>query len=144
MTTINDVKGFPKELLKKKNVPLYKAFIIHDPDTTMNVNTSIDILAISEEAAVASLVNELPLEEAMNIKGKVVSFAIFKLLKEDLITKPLVDAGDVFFENDLVSITLNGKIYEIDVEDKRIDDITINVDEKTEYRICSDIKLVKA
>ena len=77
MSLIHDINGFPKELLKKKHMPLYKAFIIHDPETAMNVNSNIDILAISKEAAVASLVNELPLDDAMSIKGQVVSFAIF-------------------------------------------------------------------
>ena len=42
----------------------------------------------------------------------------------------------------MLSITLNDKLYEVDVEDNRIDDITIDVDEKTEYRICTNIKLV--
>ena len=142
MSLIHDVSGFPKEVLKKKYMPLYKAFIIHDPETAMNVNSNIDILAITEEAAVASLVNELALDDAMAIKGKIVSFAIFKMLKDDFVTKPVVDAGDVYFENDLLSVTLAGKLYEVDVEDKRIDDITIDIDEKTEYRICTNIKLV--
>jgi len=142
--TIADVKGFPKELLKKKYVPVYKAFIVVDEEMVMNVNCDIDVLAITKEAAVASLINELPLEEAQNIRGKVISFAIFKLLKEDLITKPVVDIGDVYFENDMLSITLRHKIYEIDVCDARIDDVTIDIDPRTEYRICSNIKLVDA
>jgi hypothetical protein len=142
MTLIRDITGFPKEILKKKYVLLYKAFIIQDTGTTMNVNPNIDILAITEEAAVASLVNELPLDEAMAIKGKVVSFAIFKMIKDAFVEKPVVDAGDVFFENDMLSVTLAGKLYEVDVDDKRIDDITIDIDEKTEYRICTNIKLV--
>lgn len=142
--TIADVKGFPKELLKKKYVPVYKAFIVVDEEMVMNVNCDIDVLAITKEAAVASLINELPLEEAQNIRGKVISFAIFKLLKEDLVTKPVVDIGDVYFENDMLSITLRQKIYEIDVCDARIDDVTIDIDPRTEYRICSNIKLVDA
>ena len=140
--TITDVKGFPKELLKKKYVPLYKAFIVVDEEMVMNVNCDIDVLAISKEAAVASLINELPLEEANDIRGKVISFAIFKLLKEDFVTKPVVDAGDIFFENDILSITLRHKIYEIDVCDTRIDEVTIDIDPRTEYRICSNIKLI--
>ena len=139
---IEEVKGFPKEILKKKKVPFYKAFIIHDVGTELKVNSDIDILAITQEAAVASLVNELPLEEAMNIKGEIVSFAIFRLKKDDFISKPVVDAGETFFEKDLLSLTLKDKLFDVDVEDKRIDDITIDIDEKTEYRICSNIKLV--
>lgn len=140
--TIAEVKGFPKELLKKKNVPLYKAFIVVDEEMVMNVNCDIDVLAISKEAAVASLINELPLEEANDIRGKVISFAIFKLLKEDFITKPVVDAGDVYFENDMLSITLRNKLYDIDVCDVRIDEVTIDIDPRTEFRICSNIKLI--
>ena len=138
---IEEVNGFPKEVLKKKHIPLYKAFIIHDPEAVMNVNSNIDILAITAEAAVAALVNTLPLEEALDIKGKVVSFAIFKLVKEDFIKKPVVGAGEIYFEKDRLSITLTGKMFEVDVEDKRIDDITIDIDERTEYRICTNIKL---
>ena len=141
---INDVKGFPKELLKKKKVSFYKAFMIEDPDTTMNVDSNIDILAITEQAAVASLVNELRIENPMDIKGKIISFAIFKIHKDDLLTKNVVDHGDVYFNNDMMSITLKQKIFDIDVVDKIIDDITIDIDPQTEYRICSNIKLVDA
>ena len=141
---ITDVKSFPKELLKKKKVPLYKAFIIHDVGTKMEVNSSIDILSITKEAAIASLVNELPLEEALNIKGEIVTFAIFKVHKDDFVNKPTIDGGDIFFKNDRLSITLKDKQFDVDVEDLRIDDITIDIDEKTEYRICSNIKLIDA
>ena len=101
MKFISDVEKFPKELLKKKYVPVYKAFIIHEPEECMNVDSTIDILAITKEAAVASLVNTLPLDEIMELKGKVISFAIFRLLKEDFIKKPVVDHGDIYFEKDL-------------------------------------------
>ena len=141
---ITEVEHFPKELLRKKSVSLYKAFIIHDQDEVMNIDSNIDILAITEEAAVTSLVNELPLDEAMDIKGKIISFAIFKLLKDDFVTKPVVDHGDVFFNRNMLSITLKNKIFDVDVKDMRIEDITIDIDPKTEYRICSNIKLSKA
>ena len=139
---ITDIEGFPKALLKKKEIPLYKAFIIINPDDVMNINSNIDILSITQEAAVASLVNELPLDEANELKGKVISFAIIKLQKDDLLTKDIVDEGEPYFENDHLSITLKDKIFKIDVEDKLIDELDITVDEKTEYRICTNIKLV--
>lgn len=141
---LKDVENIPKEILKKKNVEFYKAFIIHDPADTMRVNSNIDILGITQEAAVASLVNTLPLDEALDIKGKCISFAIFRITKEELAEKDLTDAGDISFENGLISITLKDKIYTIDVEDKIVEDITIEIDPKTEYRICTDIKLAKA
>lgn len=142
--TIKDVENLPKDFLKKKNLEFYKAFIIQDPSEIMKVNANIDLLGITMEAAVASLVNTLPLEEALDIKGKCVSFAIFKLKKDELLEKNLVDNGDVNFEKGMISITLKDKIYSIDVEDKIIDDISIDIDPKTEYRICSGIKLIKA
>lgn len=142
--TIKDVENFPKEILKKKNLEFYKAFIIHDPSETMKVNSNIDLLGITMEAAVASLVNTLPIDEAMNIKGKCVSFAIFRVKKDELLEKDLVDNGDINFENGMISITLKDKIYIIDVEDKIVEDINIEIDPKTEYRVCTDIKLVNA
>lgn len=142
--TIKDVENFPKEILKKKNLEFYKAFIIHDPSETMKVNSNIDLLGITMEAAVASLVNTLPIDEAMNIKGKCVSFAIFRVKKDELLEKDLVDNGDINFENGMISITLKDKIYIIDVEDKIVQDINIEIDPKTEYRVCTDIKLVNA
>lgn len=140
---LKDVKNIPNEILKKKNIDFYKAFIIHDPDDTMRVNSNIDILGITEEAAVASLVNTLPLEDALDIKGKCISFAIFRIKKEELMEKDLVDAGDIKFENGLISVTLRDKIYTIDVEDKIIENIDIDINPKTEYRLCTNIKLVK-
>lgn len=142
--TIKDVENFPKEILKKKNLEFYKAFIIHDPSEIMKVNSNIDLLGITMEAAVASLVNTLPIDEAMNIKGKCVSFAIFRVKKDELLEKDLVDNGDINFENGMISITLKDKIYIIDVEDKIVQDINIEIDPKTEYRVCTDIKLVNA
>lgn len=142
--TINEVENLPKTFLKKKNLEFYKAFIIHDPSEIMKVNSNIDLLGITMEAAVASLVNSLPIDEAMDIKGKCVSFAIFRIKKDELLEKNLVDNGDINFENGMISITLKDKVYIIDVEDKIIQDITIDIDPKTEYRICSNIKLENA
>lgn len=141
---LKDVENFPSEILKKKNIEFYKAFIIHDPSESMKVNSNIDILGITQEAAVASLVNTLPLEEALDIKGKCISFAIFRIKRDELLEKDLTDAGEISFENGLISITLKDKVYIIDVEDKIIEDITIDIDPKTEYRICTDINLVNA
>ena len=138
---ITEIEGFPKALLKKKEIPLYKAFIILDSDDVMNINSNIDILSITQEAAVISLVNELPLDDAMNLKGKIISFAIIKLQKDDLLTKDIVDEGEPYFQNDNIAITLDKKIFKIDVEDKMIEELDITIDERTEYRICTNIKL---
>ena len=138
---ITEIEGFPKALLKKREIPLYKAFIILDSDDVMNINSNIDILSITQEAAVISLVNELPLDDAMNLKGKIISFAIIKLQKDDLLTKDIVDEGEPYFQNDNIAITLDKKIFKIDVEDKMIEELDITIDERTEYRICTNIKL---
>ena len=147
---INEIKGFPKELLKGKTIPLYKAYFFADSEDEMKINTSIDLLSISKEAAVEQLVNELPMQDvvdgiyATTILNHVVSFAVIKLDKADLLTKDVIDDGDVFFENGVLSISLRDKLYKVDVEDNILESITIKIDDKTEKRICSDIKLAKA
>ena len=143
---INEVQGFPKELLKHKTVPLYKAFLFTDSEEEMKINTSIDLLAISKEAALEVLVNESPIEDILSntLTGKVVSFAVIKLDKDDLLTKDLVDAGDVFFENGVLSVTLKDKKFKIDVEDHILKDLVISIDENTHRKICTETELIDA
>lgn len=140
---ITEVEKFPKSSLKKKTVPLYKAFIINDPDDEMKININIDLLAITEERAVNTLVNELRINNVDEIKGKVISFAVFNLDTKDFITKDVVDEGDVYFQNESLSITLKDKVYTLDVVDKILDDIDIEFNEKTDQRICTNIVLRK-
>ena len=140
---IKEVESFPKALLKKKKIPLYRAFIIKDADEVMNINSSIDLLAITKEDAVIQLVNELPEEEILTIVGKTVSFAVIELDRDDLLTKDVVDNGDVCFEHNILSVTLKDKIYNVKVEDMVIENIHIIIDPKTERKICTDLQLSK-
>ena len=143
---INEVEGFPKELLKGKTVPLYKAFFFTNSEEEMKINTSIDMLAISKEDALVELINQSPLEDTIlsTWSGNTISFAVIKLDKADLLTKDLVDEGDVFFENGIISVTLRDKIYKVDVVDHILKNISIQIDDKTQRRICSDIELLDA
>lgn len=141
---LKDLEGFPKNLLKKKSLPIYKAFIITDPEEYMDVKVDIDLLAITEEAAVRALINDLPLDEIQDVKGKTISFAIITIEKESLDTKDVVDHGDIYFKDEILSITLKDKIYQIDVYDKILEDVTIDIDENTEIKLVSNIKLVDA
>ena len=143
---INEVEGFPKELLKGKTVPLYKAFCFTNSEEEMKINTSIDMLAISKEDALVELINQSPLEDTIlsTWSGNTISFAVIKLDKADLITKDLVDEGDIFFENGIISVTLRDKIYKVDVVDHILKNISIQIDDKTQRRICSDIELLDA
>ena len=144
---IGEVKNFPKALLKKKYIPLYKAFIFEDSDQEMNINKNIDVLSLTKEAALETLINEMPMMDVVDhvFEQKTVSFAIIKLDTEDFVKKDVVDHGDVYFENDKsLSITLKDKIFKIDVEDYLIENIVIDIDHTTEKRVCKDIKLVKA
>ena len=143
---INEVEGFPKELLKGKTVPLYKAFFFTNSEEEMKINTSIDMLAISKEDALVELINQSPLEDTIlsTWSGNTISFAVIKLDKADLLTKDLVDEGDIFFENGIISVTLRDKLYKVDVVDYILRNISIQIDDKTQRRICSDIELVDA
>lgn len=140
---LKDLEGFPKNLLKKKSLPTYKAFIISDPEEYMDIKVDVDLLAITEEAAVRALINDLPLEEIQDIKGKTISFAIIEIEKESLETKDVVDHGDIYFKDEIISITLKDKIYQINVYDKILEDVTIDIDANTEMKLVSNIKLVE-
>lgn len=59
---INEIEGFPKELLKKKTLKLYKAFIFEEPNTEMKVNENVALMGITPEAAVNLLLETIPLE----------------------------------------------------------------------------------
>ena len=132
---ITEVEGFPKSLLKKKTIPLYKAFYIETDDEEMKVSTSADLFAISEKAAFEAFINENDnykkymqswLSEKMDISKPVedcsltISFAIFEMDTKDLKEKDLLDEGEVFFQNDLISVTLTDKLYKVNVIDKTI------------------------
>lgn len=125
---ITELEGIAKGLLKKKTLPLYKAFYIKEEGEEMRVNTAVDLLALSEKAALEEFVNNDPdygeylrstyLEN--NDKFSTICFAVFQIDMKDLKEKDLLDEGDVFFKNDVLSITLNDKIYKVDVIDKDI------------------------
>lgn len=140
---IRELEGFPKSLLKKDQIPFYRAFIITNPDDAMHINTSVDILSITMNAAIISLINEKRIVDPSEIKGRIISFAIFEINRYELEKKDIVDEGDVYFKNENISITLKDKQYDIRVEDYILDDITIDIDPTTEYRICSNIKLTR-
>lgn len=59
---IIDVKGIPADALKKKSLPLYKAFIFPKDDMEMQVNVNIDLLGLTPEAAVQRLLQDIPVE----------------------------------------------------------------------------------
>lgn len=148
---LSEVKNFPKALLKGKTLPLYKAFMVSSQEDELKIDTNIALLAVSKEAAIEQMVNEGKMEQLFGeivdsiTEGKnyIISFVVIKLDLKDLLTKDVLDYGDVFFEDDILSITLADKIYKIDVED----DILVNAsfDKKDIKRIrCKDIKLKKA
>lgn len=150
---IDEIKGFPKSLLKKKHLSLYKAFKFDNMLDEMKINTNIDILAITKEAAISKLISELVMNGISKNdifaddsfgSGMVVSLAIIDLDTKDLLSKDIIDNGDVFFENDLLSITLQDKIFNVDVEDVKIDKISINVDSENLTVILSGLEYSKA
>ena len=141
---IDEIEGFPKALLKKKTLPLYKAFVIKDPDESMQINSSIDLLAITEEKAIETLLSSMSTEELEEWKQvdpnqRIISFAIFKLNMEHLKQMELVDHGDIFFEDNMISITLRDKLYTIAVKDVILDSFEYTIDEKTDKKVFSHI-----
>lgn len=142
MKTILDIEGLPKEVLKKKTVPLYKAFILKDGEE-MRIDVNIDVLSISEESALQKMANSLSYDDILDLKGKLISFAVITFDKSELISKPLVDAGEIFYENGSISIMLKDKFYAVAVIDKMLESFDLEVNPKTEIKILSEIKLLK-
>lgn len=142
MKTISDIEGLPKGVLRKKLVPLYKAFILSDGEE-MQINASIDILSITEEGALQQMVNSMQYSDIIELKGKTISFAILSFDKEELTDKPLVDEGEIYYNNESLSITLRNKLYSVSVADKILESFEITVDPKNEIKVLSEIKLIK-
>lgn len=141
MTTLTDFK-LPSYLNKKKKINLYKAFILNDGDR-MSVNSNIDIFGLSYEAAVQYMLFSLTPTESADLNKKEIAFCIFVIDRSYLDMHPLVDEGDVYYDNENISITLKGKPYKFDVETKIIDSINIETNDKNEIKLITDIKFME-
>lgn len=130
-----------KTFRKKKKMPVYKAFRFTEPGDEMEVHVGVDLFSVTEDAAVSTLVNEEKIMRAEGFKGSIISFLVINFDVEHLLSTPLVDNGDVFFDGETMSISLKDKKYEIDVEDRILEDITIDVNQETDKRICTNIQL---
>lgn len=139
MVTIKDL-DIPKEFLRKKKIPLYKAFILKDGEE-MNVDTDIDILSFTYEAAVQYMLNSMTMEEIDNLKGNYINFAIFTIDKSELTNKNLVLKEDAIYKDGSISITLSNKIYKVDVDDKHVDEIEVDTNPKNEIKVMKNIAL---
>ena len=136
--TLLDIPDFPKDLLKKKTLNLYKAYLVKDPDERLTVNRNIDLLAITPEDAVPNLLDNIPLEglEEMQQSSEpvILSFVHISLKMADMKKDDLVDEGEPYFENGLLAITLNDKEFDVKVLDKRLEDLQYTADLSTEKR----------
>lgn len=138
MPRLGDLENIPKEYKKKKKLALYKAFILKDGDE-MRVGTDFDILSLTHESAILFMMTSLNIEDATTLKGKVINFAVFEFSTDELMTKELVDIGEVYCQDLSISITLKDKLYKINVEDRLIEDIVVEVNPKNEIK---EIKLL--
>jgi len=142
---ITDIKDFPSKLLKNKKITFYKAFFMKPLKDgvvdEMKIRTDVDLLAVSEEDAVADLIRNTNISDLMkdafsslendenSFNGQIVSIATFTMDTETLKSMDLLDEGDPNFHNGLLTITLNGKPFDIDVYDKRLVSYKMNIDE---------------
>ena len=143
MKTLRDVKDFPKNLLRSKKISLYKAFVLNN-DEVMNIDVNIDILSISEEDAIKHMIQSLSVEQIEELRHRPVSLAILTFNKEELLDKPLIDEGDIYFKDGNINITLKDKLYSVDVKDVNITELEYDVDPKTEIKNISELKMVSA
>lgn len=146
---IKDLKDFPKALLKEDEIHLYKAFKLLNLDDEMKININIDLLSLSEEIAVSRMINEMNTDELSELTSElasfkndnttptIISFAKFIFDKNYLLERELVDQGEIYFKDGVISITLNDKEYEIDVYDKYLTDINIEISETDEKTVSS-------
>lgn len=128
----------PKQYLKKKNVLLYKAYMLQNGDE-MLCNTDIDIFAFTREAAVQYMINNSTVPD--DLKGKDINFLIIKVDKASLLSKPLVDRGDAVIRDDCISLTLNGKLFSLDVDDKFVADFEVDINPNTNEKVLKKIEL---
>ena len=138
MLRFNDL-DIPKEYKKMKKIKLYKAFILKDGDE-MRVNVDIEILSLNYEAAILILITSLRLEDISLLKGKLINFATMEFTLEELNKKDLIDVGEMYCQDLSFSITLKDKLYTVDVEDKLIEDIVIEIGEN-EIKVVKEMKL---
>lgn len=79
--------------------------------------------------------------DEVTMHNLLVPFAVVLVSTEDLKTMDLLDAGDDYFQNDVVAITLKGKDIKIDLEELRFVSFKMKIDPKTGKKIISNVKL---
>lgn len=184
--TLSEIKGFPEKLLKGKEVNLYKAFFFiredlkkDDDDQKMHVNESMEMLAISPEAAVDHLLYSIPAEayvaqmnnivdesiqekewlyrnmiieqkeskdntDILTVTMDNIEVAFLQLIFpcDELLKKDLLSEGEeVFFDGNILSVTLTGKEYKMDVFDKKLLSFKVEINGDTGKKVISKVKL---
>lgn len=153
MITLLDIEGFPKKSLKNKNIMLYRAFALIDDDE-MNINPHIDLFAIDEESAIQRMINtdlteeqrETFFQNAMNgnlhnpknlNEPFIISFATIKIPTRELTEKDLVDGGgEIYFKDNILSVSIFDKMYILDVYDKRVTSLKLErLDDEWSFKI---------
>lgn len=138
MKTLNDL-DLSKDILKKKNIRLYKAFKLKEDDE-MVINPAVDILSLSHEAAIQFMINDMSLEEAQGLENEIINFAVIEFKTDYLLPLSLLENDDdVYFNNDSLSISIRDKIYKISVEDKLVKEIDVEIDPKNEIKSIKNI-----
>lgn len=138
MKTLNDL-DLSKEILKKKNIRLYKAFKLKEDDE-MIINPAVDVLSLSHEAAIQYMINDMSLEEAQGLANETINFAVIVFKTDYLLPLSLLENDDdVYFNNDSLSISIRDKIYKISVEDKVVKEIEVEINPKNEIKSIKNI-----
>jgi len=72
---------------------------------------------------------------SFDAKRLMIPIAVVYVDADDLRTQDLIDNGDPFFENEVISITLKGKKIEIDLEEKFLVSFQVKIDNNGHTRI---------
>lgn len=139
MVTIKNIDiDLPKEISKKKKIPIYKAWLKDNGDE-LKVDVNIDIYSLTPEEAITRILRST----LDNLKNKIVAVIVFKFPKEELYNKDLVDHGDVFTSGLSFSMTIKDKIYELELELYQIVSYDVEFIKDTEEKIIKNLVINK-
>lgn len=132
-----------KEITKGKKITLYKAFKLQDGDE-MHVDTKFDMFSFTMQDALQYLMNTQDFDPiSTTFNGTVITFATFTFDKTEITQKDLVDTDTATYEDGTITLTLTDKIYTPDVVDMRIDEIVFNIEDNTQVKRITSLKLTE-
>ena len=143
-----EILNLDKKLGKKDKVTLYRAYIMKDGEE-MVLPTDGELFFLSREKAFENLVNRadvlMPLDDFL-ASGKItpmITFLNVILPISDNKEKELMPGNDECYNDETGSlqVALNGLVFDLDVEDMRVSNITYTIEDGTEIKRIKKLEL---